>query len=145
MTRNGSRFAPVAALLALASATTFSSVAQGDGVAIVDVSVPRGHEDVAAPLKLALEKELAALSLPKGKGLSASASLVTLDVRKLDGAVETKAVVSLAIRDHRGNLRLITNGSAALRSEKAGKTEEREVVTVAARGATRGLPAALAK
>lgn len=135
----------LAATISALIPTTFSRSTFADGVLVIDVTAPRGHEDVVPSLKLALDRELAKVSTPAGAKITASASLVSLDTRPTKDGVETKAIVSLVLRDQKGNLKLVTNGSAAIRSQKADKSQEKELVAVAARGATKGIEGALSK
>jgi hypothetical protein len=130
--------------LALAMLST-SGLAESDTVTVASVSTLAGHEDVTATLKSVLATELAKINVPAGQRLLASASLTTLEIKKTSDGVVTRAVVSIAVRDHNGNLKLLASGSGAIVGKKADKASELDVVSAAARGASKQLGSAIGK
>ncbi|MCC6645555.1 MAG: hypothetical protein IT374_08300 [Polyangiaceae bacterium] len=140
------------ALVSLCALSHAAPAASRDRV-IVSVEarsqVARDGRDLSRDLRDAVKKELDGLDMsraPKDARFVLSASLVTLDTSRRDGAVASRAKVSLALKDaRRGALFAVIEGAATAEAGRAsGEESERDALAGAVKGAMAGVPRAVA-
>ncbi len=141
-------FARSCAAAALCAGLALPTPASGDApkVAVGEVSTVDGKPDTESTIRSTLAQELPKVQVPQGKRFVVSASLVKLETKTSGSQATTSAVVSLAVRDAKnGAIRGLVNGTSQMNGRADDAASRRAVVEHAVRGATKSLPAVIAK
>ena len=133
--------------LSLVGALFFANTTQASAgdVTIGEVSTTAGHDEVVPALTRSLKAEVAKVEAPAGKKFVLSATLTKLETITVGAESTTRCIVSIAVRDAGGALRGETTGSGTAITKSGDASAQKSVLDAAVRGATKPLPAVMAK